>query len=141
MADVVFFGMPEDSTALKQRNKLEAAGHYVTFRDVMAEPWTAETLMQFLDGKPVEQWFHKMHADVRSGAVTPASLSAEAALGLLLSRPDLIRRPLLQVGEDRSIGFDPNFLEGWIGIAPKGDGLTCDERHKQGRCDHGHMTF
>jgi len=80
-----------------------------------------------------------LHPAIKSGQVDRHTVSAEDALALMLNDRDMIRRPLLQVGEVKSFGFDPTKLQAWIGIQPSKDGLSCDDRHAQGRCDHGHL--
>lgn len=142
MAEVIFYEKPDCAANAKQKKQLEAAGHVLEVRDLMAAAWTRDSLRPFFAERPVEQWINKLHPSVRSGAVTPATLTAEQALDLMIADPSLIRRPLLQVGDERRSGYDPNGLQDWIGILPKGgDGESCDDKHAKGRCDHGHHHF
>ena len=138
MVQVIFYEKPGCPANAKQKKQLEAAGHSLEVRDLTAEAWTPVRLAPFFGERPVEDWFNRTHPDVRSGKVDRNSLSAPEALALLAADPELIRRPLLQVGEDRAFGFDPVSLGAWIGLTPLGEG-SCDEKHAQGRCDHGHM--
>ena len=39
-----------------------------------------------------------------------------SSLALLLADPLLIRRPLLQMGDERRVGFDPAAIDQWIGL-------------------------
>lgn len=141
MTSIVFYGQPECRANAKQMKQLTAAGHVLDVRDLGAEPWTPDTLRPFFKGRPVNTWLNKLHPKLRTGAIDPDSLSPEAALSLMIDDPTLIRRPLLQAGEERRFGFDPVALDAWIGLRPVGDGLSCDEKHAQGRCDHGHHQF
>jgi nitrogenase-associated protein len=139
MADVIFYELPGCPANEKQKKTLRAAGHQLIERDLSAEAWTPATLRPFFGEAAVEDWFNRTHPDIRSGKIDRATLSEEQALALLIAHPDLIRRPLIQVGETLSFGYDPNRLQAWIGIQPSADGLSCDDRHSQGRCDHGRL--
>jgi nitrogenase-associated protein len=138
MAEVLFFQKTDDAANAKQKAQLEAAGHTVVARDLLSEPWTPETLRPWFDDRPVEEWFNRFAPAVRSKAVVPAELDEAAALTAMIADPELIRRPLIQVGDKRAVGFDPTSLNAWISLVPVSDGLSCEDKHAQGRCDHGH---
>jgi hypothetical protein len=36
----------------------------------------------------------------------------------MLADPLLVRRPLMRVGEERRVGFDPAGVDAWIGLPP-----------------------
>lgn len=139
MADVIFFGMPTCPANAKQKQQLKAAGHAVSERDLAQELLTRDTLRAFFGDRPVEDWFNRRAAAVKQGAVDPATIGADAALDAMLGDRELIRRPLIQVGDRREAGFDPNTLHAWIGLAPSGE--ACDDKHARGVCDHGHHHF
>jgi nitrogenase-associated protein len=139
MADVIFYGLAGCTANAKQKLQLEAAGHTLVERDLAAEPFTAEDLRTFFGDRPVEEWFNRRAAAVKSGNVKPDELDEASALAALLADRDLIRRPLLQVGTERNAGFDPNALHAWIGLTAVGG--TCDDKHARGVCDHGHHHF
>ncbi|MCA1941233.1 MAG: nitrogen fixation protein NifO [Caenispirillum bisanense] len=139
MAHVIFYGKADCPANAKQRRQLEAAGHTLDVRDLASEAWTPESLMAFFQGRPVGTWLNKLHPKVRTNAIDPDAQTPDKAIALMLADPDLIRRPLLQVGEQKRFGYDPVAIEAWIGLRPKADGMTCDEKHAVGRCDHGHQ--
>lgn len=87
-------------------------------RDLLAEPWTEESLRPFFGHLPVADWFNRSAPAVKDGSVIPESLDAETALALMLRDPLLIRWPLLQVGEERRVGFVPEEVAAWIGLPP-----------------------
>ncbi len=47
MTAIVFYEKPGCLTNARQRRLLEAAGHQVVRRDLLAEPWTAGRLRDF----------------------------------------------------------------------------------------------
>jgi nitrogenase-associated protein len=106
VATITFFQKPGCVTNGRQKRMLEAAGHAVVARDLLAEPWSAERLRGFFDATPVATWFNPAAPRVKSGEVNPATTDAEAALALMLDDPLLIRRPLVQVDGERCAGFD-----------------------------------
>ena len=138
MAQIVFYGLPDCRANAKQCKQLEAAGHALEVRDLSAEAWTAETLRPFFADRPVNTWLNKLHPKMRTGAIDPDALSAEKALEHMIADPTLIRRPLMAAKGEQRFGFDPVAVDEWIGLRPVADGMSCDEKHAQGRCDHGH---
>jgi nitrogenase-associated protein len=132
MARVVFYEKPGCQGNKRQKALLEAAGHTVEARDLRQEPWTAERLLAFLSPLPVAEWFNRSAPAVKSGEIVPENLGFETALHLLLDQPLLIRRPLLQVGEERRVGFDAQAVAAWIGL----DGVTLPD-DDIGSCVHG----
>lgn len=136
MAEVIFYGLADCPANTKQRKQLEAAGHRLTVRDLAGEDWTRESLRPFFGDREVEDWFNRRAPAVKAGAVDPSALDEAGALDAMIADPELIRRPLIQVGDRREAGFDPNLLNAWIGLTAGGE--TCDDKHARGVCDHGH---
>ncbi|MBC6436118.1 nitrogenase-associated protein, partial [Nostoc sp. HG1] len=66
----------------------------------------------------------------------------ETALTLMLKEPLLIRRPLLEVGEQREVGLMYKKLNAWIGLQAVDESLQeiSDNLMKQDlqNCSHGH---
>ena len=106
MADVVFYQKPGCRTNARQTAELRAAGHAVSVRDLLQEPWTAARLRPFFGDRPVAAWFNPPAPKVKSGEIKPEVMTAEAALALMLAEPLLIRRPLLEAGGACGVGFD-----------------------------------
>lgn len=119
MAHIIFFEKPGCGGNERQKRWLLDAGHRLTVRSLLAEPWTADALLDFLDPLPVADWFNRAAPRVKNGEVQPESLCRTEALALLLAEPLLIRRPLMRVGEERRVGFDPPAVDRWIGLTPE----------------------
>ena len=132
MTIVTFYEKPGCKGNLRQKTLLAAAGHTVQARSLKAEPWTAETLLAFLGALPIADWFNRSAPAVKSGEIVPEKLGFEHALRLLLENPLLIRRPLMQVGEERRVGFDAAAVNAWIGL----DGAALPEGNIEA-CVHG----
>jgi hypothetical protein len=64
---------------------------------------------------------------VALGEIVPEELDQTTALGLLRHNPLLIRRPLLQVGDEKRVGFDAKAINDWIGLSAAFDGEVGDD--------------
>ncbi len=129
MATVTFYEKPGCKGNARQRAILEASGHKVEVRDLLAQSWSAETLRPYFEGLPVAAWFNASAPKVARGEVRPESLSAEAALALLAAEPMLIRRPLMESAGRRMAGWEPERVDGWLGFAAGLEPAVCCGRH------------
>lgn len=116
MAVVTFYEKPGCKGNLRQKTLLAAAGHTVQAKSLKSEPWTADTLLAFIGKLPVSAWFNPAAPAIKSGDIVPENISFEHALHLLLENPLLIRRPLMEVGDQRMVGFDVTAVDAWIGL-------------------------
>lgn len=117
MATVVFYEKPGCSTNARQKQQLAAAGHHVIAKDLLAETWQADRLRAFFGDLPVAEWFNLRAPALKYGEIIPEKLSADEALALMVADPILIRRPLMQIGEHLSTGFDLQQLAAWLDLA------------------------
>lgn len=127
MATITFFEKTGCSGNARQKKLLIESGHDVHARDLRQRAWTNTELLEFLIGLPVSQWFNRSAPDIKSGEIVPEALDQTTALGLLRHNPLLIRRPLLQVGDEKRVGFDAKAINDWIGLAnvPEADLEAC----------------
>ena len=116
MVMVIFFEKPGCINGARQKSLLRKAGHNLDVRNLLEEPWTAETLRPFFGRLPVSAWFNVTAPRIKSGEVDPEVLDEKQALDLMISDPVLIRRPLMQVGDQRRVGFDIAEVDAWIGL-------------------------
>ncbi|MNZ88407.1 Regulatory protein MgsR [compost metagenome] len=135
MTAVVFYEKPGCATNSRQKQLLRAAGVDLQVRSLLDEPWSAEGLRRFFAGRPVVEWFNPAAPAIKSRAVDPQQLSAEQALALLLAQPLLIRRPLIQLGAARLVGFDPAALNA---LLPAQQQLAESPRALEGCSHEGH---
>ena len=135
MAQIVFYEKPGCINNTRQKELLKRSGHTVDARSLLTAAWTPATLRPFFGERPVAEWFNRAAPQVKSGEVTPERITDEAeALAMMCANPLLIRRPLMEVGDRRSVGFDEAAIAAWIGLAtapaigedcPKGDPEPC----------------
>jgi len=134
MAKIIFWEKPGCRGNKKQKAILEASGHQLEVRNLLGEHWTAETLRPFFGLRPVSTWFNPSNPQIKTGDIVPGALSEQQALDLMVAEPLLILRPLMQVGEQRSAGFDVPHLHAWIGLdlqaVGEGDPQQCQHPAK-----------
>jgi nitrogenase-associated protein len=135
MARIVFYEKPGCGNNTKQKALLAAAGHEVIARNLLTEPWTQEHLLSFFGERPVADWFNRAAPRVKSGEIVPEEIDKDTALRLMLQASLLIRRPLIEVEGRKEIGFDQNFIHGWLGLTPSGsDRETCPRSASHASC-------
>jgi nitrogenase-associated protein len=139
MATVVFYEKPGCVSNRKQKELLTAAGHRLIVKDLLTEAWQAERLRTFFGALPVRNWFNYSAPAIKVGQIKPEKLDEQRALELMLDNPLLIRRPLLEVGEEKRVGFDSHLVDEWIGLTEQTDAdmESCPKTLAQASCDHG----
>jgi nitrogenase-associated protein len=139
MATVNFYEKPGCANNTRQKKLLTEAGHALIAHDLLKETWTGNRLRKFFGQMPVAQWFNHSAPAVKYGEIEPDKLTEHEALELMLESPLLIRRPLMQVGEEYMAGFDPQKVDAWIGLKENPgnqDVETCTKNHDHPRCHH-----
>lgn len=118
MATVIFYEKPGCRNNARQKALLQASGHQVDSRNLLAEAWTAERLRAFFGALPVAAWFNEAAPSVKDGSVVPESFDEAQALAAMIADPLLIRRPLMEALGRKSAGFDEAAVAAWIGLKP-----------------------
>ena len=137
MVKVVFYEKPGCGGNKKQKAILTAAGHEIEARNLLNQPWTAQSLRPFFGDLPVREWFNKSAPKIKSGELDISSLNETEALNLMLAEPLLIRRPLLEIEGVFKVGFDLKEIDNWIGLNLENtdrDVETCPNSHKHTPC-------
>jgi len=136
MSEILFFEKPGCINNTRQKALLASAGHLVVARNLLTEPWTAERLRSFFGELPVAKWFNPSAPAIKEGHVVPEELDEAGALQRMLADPLLIRRPLMQVGDERMAGFDSTKVDAWIGLSElPGSGIeACPRSHAASPC-------
>jgi len=134
MATITFYQKPGCKTNARQKQMLEAAGHVVTAKSLLTEPWTDERLCGFFGSTPVASWFNPAAPRIKSGEIDPAAFDAAAALAILVDDPLLIRRPLVEANGQRCAGFDREPVTSLLGGAADPDSESCSRPGPSPRC-------
>ncbi len=134
MAEIIFFEKPGCGGNARQKKVLSDSGHRLTVKDLLSHPWNAAELLAFMGKLPTDLWFNRASPRVKSGEIVPEAQTPDSALALLLSDPLLIRRPLMQVGDSRMVGWDEGKVADWIGLNGAGIGEGCPKHDKDHKC-------
>jgi arsenate reductase len=104
----VLYGIPNCDTVKKARSWLDAAGLPYRFHDYKKAGIDAATLKCWCDELGYEQVLNKKGTTWRK--LDPAlqeNLDSGKAIKLMQQQPSLIKRPLLDTGSRKLLGFDP----------------------------------
>jgi len=134
VATIIFYQKPGCRTNTRQKQMLEAAGHGVVAKSLLAEPWTDERLRGFFGSTPVASWFNPAAPRIKSGEIDPAAFDASAALAILVADPLLIRRPLVEADGQRCAGFDREPVTSLLGGAADPNAEACSRTGLSPRC-------
>lgn len=138
MATITFYEKPGCINNTKQKKLLIQAGHSIIAKSLLTENWSASPahLREFFADKPVSEWFNCSAPAIKNGDVIPKEVAADEAIILMLADPLLIRRPLMQINNEKKSGFDQLEVDQWIGLSnqvnldlescPYSDKLTCN---------------
>lgn len=136
MTRITFYEKPGCINNTKQKALLAQAGYELDVFNLLTETWSAEKLRAFFGDLPVAQWFNRSAPRVKSGQITPESLTADRALQLMIREPLLIRRPLIEYAGRKSAGFDLDEMEAWLGVnSRKADLESCPKAQDQSACE------
>lgn len=137
MSEVLFFEKPGCVGNDTQKRLLRGLGHSLTVKDLLSEPWTAETLRPYFGEMPVADWFNQSAPKVKSGQVKIAELDEDQALALMLAEPLLIRRPLLDVEGLKQAGFEdgPVLARLAVKLRPDQDLQSCPMAEPATECE------
>jgi nitrogenase-associated protein len=124
MANLTFYTKLGCATSSKQVDLLRQSGHEVEVQDLLAHPWLPEELTSYFGDMPVMLWFNPNSPRVKSGEIDPTTYNSFDALSLMLEDHLLIRRPLMESGDQRMCGFDPAKVHIWVGLASSEEAIS-----------------
>ena len=107
---LIFYEKPGCSSNAQQKKLLRAVGFSLDTRNLLTAPWNAASLKLLFGELPVVECFNKSAPNVKQGFIKPGELTQEQAIALMLKEPLLIRRPLIECGNKRWVGFDMTAL-------------------------------
>lgn len=104
---ITLYGIKNCDTVKRARSWLEDAGVDYEFHDFRAEGLRREKLEQWLQTLGVETLVNKRSATWKQlDASTRDRFTATTAVSVILANPTLIKRPVLEAGEQILVGFD-----------------------------------
>jgi len=126
---VVFYEKPFCAANAKQKQILRQSGCTLIERNLLEHGLDADALRSFMGDKEVVDWFNPAAPAIKNGEIMPSELNEAEAMGLLMSNPILIRRPLMLIGSEKLCGFDEKkvsrILDRYVEAMPK---INCMEK-------------
>jgi nitrogenase-associated protein len=117
-ATIRFFEKPQCTGNARQKAILLSSGHRLIIENLLEFPFDRDELRSFFGALPVPQWFNHLAPQVKKGEVDINAMDEDEALDAMLADPILIRRPLMEIGSIRLVGFNIDELER-IGVSCK----------------------
>lgn len=106
---VTMFGIVNCDTIKKARNWLEAHGVAYAFHDYKAEGIDAATLARWSAELGWDKLLNRAGTTFRKlPEADREGLDEARAIALMVAQPSMIKRPLLDLGDRRLLGFKPD---------------------------------
>lgn len=110
------YGIKNCDTIKKARTWLEDRGVSYDFHDYKAVGADAAQLRRWVDEHGWETILNRAGTTFRKlPKAEREGLDAEKAIALMLAQPSMIKRPVLDLGDRRLVGFKPDLYEAAIG--------------------------
>jgi arsenate reductase len=113
---ITLYGIPNCDTVKKARVWLEQSGIAFTFHDFKKSGVTRALVNQWVDEQGWEVVLNRAGTTFRSlPDERKTGLDAVKAIELMLEQPSMIKRPVLDSGDCRVVGFKPETYAGLFG--------------------------
>lgn len=111
-----FYEKPGCGGNARQKDKLIKAGCTLVVKNLLETKWAPSQLREFFGSKPVLEWFNMTAPSIKDGLIDPSLLNADEALSAMMREPILIKRPLIQKGDIKISGFNPDEIKERLNI-------------------------
>lgn len=106
---LTLYGIPNCDTVRKARAALAARGVAYTFHDYKRAGVDPALLADWIERAGWERLLNRSGTTFRKlPDADKADLDAERALAIMVANPSAIRRPVIDLGDELVIGFDPD---------------------------------
>ena len=113
---LIFYEKPGCINNRKQAIVLDEAGFRLERRSLLTYDFTPDILRGFFGPLPRSRWLNPTAPAIKQGKIQPDQLTDDELLHAMCSDPLLIRRPLVQQGIKKWVGFDWDTLRGELGV-------------------------
>lgn len=128
---ITFYEKPGCINNTKQKDLLKQAGHRLIEKNLLTNNWTESSLRPFFGDKSVVDWFNKSAPAIKNKEINPEEFTEEAALKAMIETPLLIRRPLIEVENSYSCGFDTPLVESLLKTQAEEGIESCPQTHSK----------
>ncbi len=106
------YGIPNCDTVKKARTWLDAHGHAYTFHDYKKLDADPEKLLTWCNAQGWEIVLNRAGTTFKKlPEADKANLTQAKAIALMLAQSSMIKRPVVETGEQILIGFNPDLYE------------------------------
>lgn len=113
---LTMYGIKNCDTVAKARKWLEDRGQAYAFHDYKAAGIDRSRLEAWVDELGWEPLLNRAGTTFRKlDEADRQNIDREKAISLMLSNPSMIKRPVLDLGDRRLVGFKPDLYEGTLG--------------------------
>jgi arsenate reductase len=113
---ITIYGIKSCDTMKKARAWLDAAGQVYEFHDYKARGIDAARLGDWIERVGWQTLLNRAGTTFRKlPEAERQDIDAARALRLMLAQPSMIKRPVLEIGEDLIVGFDPAVYRARLG--------------------------
>lgn len=110
------YGIKNCDTVAKARKWLEDHGQAYAFHDYKTAGVDRATLEGWVEEHGWEVILNRAGTTFRKlDEADKQNLDADKAIGLMLAQPSMIKRPVLDLGDRRLVGFKPDIYEKALG--------------------------
>jgi arsenate reductase len=105
--DVIFYGLATCDTCRKAKKYLKGRGVTLLERPIRETPPSRADLERWIDAGDLKAFLNTSSEDYRSRGLSKRTLSKAEVLDLIDATPNLIKRPVVVVGDRAVFGFKP----------------------------------
>jgi len=103
---VIFYEKTGCSGNERQKKLLQTNGIGFETKSILDTKWNEETLNSFFKNLDIEEIVNKFAPAIKNKEIDLSTISKEKLIKLMCINPILIKRPLLEIGENKICGFD-----------------------------------
>lgn len=103
---MVFYEKPGCSGNAKQKKLLSSENIKYEVRSILDTNWNKESLESFFEGLDTKDIINQFAPKVKSGEINISKITKDEIIELMIKEPILIKRPLIEIGENKIVGFD-----------------------------------
>jgi arsenate reductase (glutaredoxin) len=107
---IIFYEKPGCAGNHKQKTVLKNQGLSFQTKSILDTPWTSDSLSLFFKNLEKKDIINPFAPKIKNKELDIDTISKEELIELMCQEPILIKRPLLEIGEQKLCGFDINAI-------------------------------
>ncbi len=112
---VIFYEKTGCAGNKKQKELLRLNGITFETRSILDTSWDKESLESFFKDLEIDNIINQFAPQIKNNELDLSSISKEELIELMCTTPILIKRPLLEIGDEKIVGFDTKKINSILG--------------------------